>query len=157
MSDRIAVMNQGRVLQVGAPDEIYERPATRFVAQFIGESNLLNGDVTGRDGSSAIVNANGVEFRAIVPTERSALFALRPEKISLTATPQQDINSLPGVVEDSVYLGTDVQYRVRVQQKLVLQVRQQNLGPAAAYRSGDQVYANWGPLATVPVTPDPDS
>jgi len=156
MSDRIAVMHQGRVLQVGAPGEIYERPATRFVAQFIGESNLLDGDVTGRDGSSAIVNAGGVVFRAVAPGERSVLLALRPEKISLTATPQQGVNSLPAVIEDSMYLGTDVQYRVRVQEKLVLQVRRQNLG-RPAYRSGDQVYANWDPPAAVPVAPDPDS
>jgi spermidine/putrescine transport system ATP-binding protein len=150
MSDRLAIMHRGRVLQVGTPADVYERPATRFVAEFIGESNVLEGRVIDRNGSIAVVNVGEVAFRADNIDGESVLLAIRPEKFSLTSEPQLAGNSLPGVVEDSLYLGTDVQYRVRVQEKLQLSVREQNLG-RAAFRAGERIYVNWDIAAAVPV------
>lgn len=143
MSDRIAVMHRGRVLQVGTPGEIYERPATRFVAEFIGESNLIES-----------VRAREASLR--VPQADAAMFAIRPEKISLAIESITADNCLRGVVEDSLYLGTDTQYSVRTDVGLVLAVREQNLGHAP-HRRGDEVYANWPAQAASPVAPDPDA
>lgn len=142
MSDRIAVMHRGRVLQVGTPNDIYERPATRFVAEFIGESNLLDGRVIGRDGAHAVVDINGVTIRITAGAMGPVTLLIRPEKIILAAEPMPGQNCVSGVVEDNLYLGTDVQYRVRVQQDLFLNVRKQNLG-RPPHSAGERVYACW--------------
>jgi spermidine/putrescine transport system ATP-binding protein len=154
MSDRVAVMHRGRILQVGTPSDIYERPTTRFVAEFIGDSNLLEGRVTGRGGSHAMVNVNGMTFRVVTDvTDGTVVLALRPEKISLTVEPTPEVNSVAGVVEDHLYLGTDVQYRVRVRQDLFLNVREQNLG-RKPYGVGEKLYACWDANAAIPVISD---
>jgi spermidine/putrescine transport system ATP-binding protein len=157
MSDRIAVMHRGRVLQVGAPNEIYERPATRFVAEFIGESNLLEGRVTQRDGHSSVVDLHGLTIRAAMPISGDrALLALRPEKISLTTTASTEANCLPAVVEDSLYFGTDIQYRVRAGRELLLTARQHNAG-RAPYERGTPVYVSWNAQAATPVSADTEA
>jgi spermidine/putrescine transport system ATP-binding protein len=145
MSDRIAVMHRGRILQVGTPDEIYERPATRFVAEFIGESNLIPAELA-RRMALRVPPANG----------NATTYALRPEKISLSAGPLQADNCLRGSIEDSLYLGTDTQYSVRLGDGLMLTVREQNLGHAP-YRRGESVYASWRAQAASPVIADPES
>ena len=95
MSDRIAVMNEGRILQLGTPGEIYERPRTRFVADFIGQTNFLEVDVTGWDGTAVDVELPGSgPLRArmpdgIQPQGRMTL-AVRPEKISLLSGPARE-------------------------------------------------------------------
>jgi spermidine/putrescine transport system ATP-binding protein len=155
MSDRIAVMHNGRVLQVGTPGEIYERPATRFVAEFIGESNLLEGQVTGRNGTSATVAVNGITLEVVARdlAERVNLL-IRPEKISLGTTAGPAANCVAGTIEDSLFFGTDTQYCVRVGESLRLTVRQQNLGHAP-YCRGDRVYASWSAEAISPIAADP--
>jgi spermidine/putrescine transport system ATP-binding protein len=156
MSDRIAVMHHGRVLQVGTPDEIYERPATRFVAEFIGESNLFEGRESGRDGVSAVMDVQGVTVRVGANGSGApTLLAIRPEKISLSATVTTADNCVPGVVEDSLYLGTDTQYSIRVAPQWLLTVREQNLGHAH-YGRGETVYASWRADAATPVAFDPE-
>src|SRR5690606_1094042 len=118
--DTVAVMNAGRIEQLGPPAEIYEFPATVFVANFLGRSNLLEGEVTGSAGDDVLVTAYGRRFSVPVGRTRSARGAVclgvRPEKLHLAT----DVNAVPtghqwveGVVSDSSYLGVSTEYLVR--------------------------------------------
>lgn len=112
MSDRLAVFNSGRIEQLGSPAEVYERPTTRFVAGFVGTSNLLTGDV-----AQAILGRRGT-------------FTIRPEKINLVAreTPVgSDETSATGTIRAVVYLGSDTRYTVTLDAGSELVVTQQNL------------------------------
>jgi len=151
MSDRIAVMNHGRVLQVATPEKIYDRPAERFVADFIGETNFLEGQVKGRRADEVVVVVDGV-LALHVPIERGVgigedvTVAIRPEKISLHAEPP-DPRAVPGIVQEVVYTGTDTHYVVRLTEKTIIAVRQQNVGVGNAVRFpvDTQVHLHWQP------------
>jgi len=132
MSDRIAVMNAGRVLQVGTPMEIYERPASRFVADFIGESNFLRGTVQAASPAAATVLLAD-RFPIEVPADRQltvgqeVTVAVRPEKIRLVPVEAPEANGLlHGRIEEVIYIGTDTFYVVRVSDDTALRVRSQN-------------------------------
>ena len=112
MSDRIAVFNEGKIEQVGTPSEIYERPATPFVAGFVGTSNLISGEVAKR----------------ITGSEQ--MFSIRPEKIhlnSVNSNSDKDMFSIDGVVRDVVYLGLFTRYLVEIEGGSDLVVVEQNL------------------------------
>ena len=112
MSDRLAVFNKGRIEQIGSPAEVYERPATRFVAGFVGTSNLLTGDV------------------AATILGRPGTFTIRPEKIRLAspdATSGADETSASGTIQSVVYLGPDTRYIVDLDAGARLVVTEQNL------------------------------
>ncbi|MDY6875915.1 MAG: ABC transporter ATP-binding protein [Chloroflexota bacterium] len=151
MSDRIAVMNHGRVLQVATPEEIYDRPAERFVADFIGETNFLEGQVKGRQANEVVVIVDGV-LALHVPMERGVgmgedvTVAIRPEKISLHIE-SPDPRAVPGIVQEIVYTGTDTRYLVRLTEKTIVTVRQQNVGDGDAVRFPveTQVHLQWQP------------
>jgi spermidine/putrescine transport system ATP-binding protein len=151
MSDRIAVMNGGRVLQIGLPEEIYDQPADRFVADFIGETNFLEGRVTDHQADGAIVMVDGglavhVLSDREVRVGEEGIVAIRPEKISLHAEPP-DPRAVPGSVHEIIYTGTDTRYLVRLTEKTIVTVRQQNvgIGDAVRFPSGSQVYLHWQP------------
>jgi len=120
MADTVAVMNAGRIEQLGAPAEIYEYPATTFVANFLGQSNLLAGTINGQSGDEILVDAYGLRFS--VPMARSrvrsgdAYLGIRPEKLHI-ARSQEAVpagnQSVTGVVTDSSYVGVSTQYLVR--------------------------------------------
>ena len=145
MSDRIAVMSAGEIRQVGTPHEIYEAPVDRFVANFIGETNVL--DVTvqrGPDGAYTCRLSNGAVFpcqAAGTPPEDGATahVLIRPERLSFVAAEQGD-RGLTGVINQTVYLGTDIQYGVRLDGGPDVMVRAQNAGEdVRPYQSGDRV------------------
>jgi spermidine/putrescine transport system ATP-binding protein len=141
MSDRIAVMHAGRVEQLGTPEELYERPATRFVADFIGTTNLLTGTVE-PDGA---VRLDGGDLTRVATTglaDGTAIeICLRPEAISLVdpATP----GAIAGTIDQAAYLGTNVSYQVRTTGGLVLSV----LAPKTGVRLpvGSEVAVSWSP------------
>ncbi|MGZ4484239.1 MAG: ABC transporter ATP-binding protein, partial [Nocardioidaceae bacterium] len=117
MSDRIAVMNLGRVEQLGTPREVYESPRTRFVAGFIGTSNLISGAATRAVDGSGVIEI-GSEERVTVPLRGSAatgtlVVTVRPEKIRLTRTPVDADCRIRGTVVEVVYQGTFTSYNVR--------------------------------------------
>jgi spermidine/putrescine transport system ATP-binding protein len=127
LSDRIAVMNGGRIEQLGAPEELYERPRTRFVADFIGTTNLLAGTVESVAGGGAVIALAGAG-RCIVPAGSLASgnrveIAVRPEALALVMVPADGADGadggagswLRGTVEQSAYLGTSVNYQVRTE------------------------------------------
>ncbi|WP_131737990.1 ABC transporter ATP-binding protein [Actinomadura roseirufa] len=157
MSDRIAVMNEGLIEQLGTPREIYERPATRFVAGFIGTSNLLAGEVgevTG--GGSRAALSFGPDGRVEVPVRDGLRVAvgerleltIRPEKIGIGADePADGLCGVRGTVTEVVYLGTSTSYNVTTSAGADMVVFQQNATSAddAAAR-GDGVWLSWDPL-----------
>ena len=110
MSDRIAVMSAGKPLQIGTPREIYDRPANRFVASFIGESNFLGATITAATGDVARVRIGGaIDMEASLPAEAprsgKVTVAIRPEQVRLVEAEAAD--ALPATVTDTVYFGTD--------------------------------------------------
>ena len=112
MSDRIAVMSQGRVEQVGPPQEIYEEPATAYVADFLGVSNLMDTEVSG--GSAAGANVKLGEFALVAgegdtDTRGKAKITIRPERIVLETGAAAGANRVPGMVERVVYVGSILQ------------------------------------------------
>ncbi|MDC7825773.1 ABC transporter ATP-binding protein [Pseudomonas sp. BLCC-B13] len=118
MSDRIAVMSKGRILQVGTPNEIYERPLNRTVADFIGETNFLEADPFA--GGARLADGQVLSLAGMPESGRITL-AIRPERVSLT-----DAGNLAGEVEEVVYIGTDTLYLLKVAGQSGFRVRQQN-------------------------------
>lgn len=145
MSDRIAVMNDGELLQVGTAEELYERPANRFVADFIGQTNLLDATVL---DDEMIVLANGTKIKALCPHEAGTKVAmsLRPEAISIgtpDAVPAEFANtSLTGTVASSTYLGHSLVYDVKVDW-IDLEIRSNTIAPEDRFQPGDDVSVWW--------------
>lgn len=147
MSDRIAVMNHGTLLQVADPKTMYEQPATRFVADFIGETNFLPATVKGVEASAIVIAALGREWRvpanaAQFSLNQTVTLTLRPEKISLT-----DTGGLTGIIREMIYIGTDTRYVVQLTSGETVVVRVPNAGSAAPSlrRAGDSVSLAWQP------------
>jgi spermidine/putrescine ABC transporter ATP-binding subunit len=105
MSDRIAVMNHGRIEQIGDPSSIYETPATRFVAEFIGRMNMLSGEVTPERGVRIGDRAFAIDVPAELASGAAVHVAIRPERARLTSARVDDGISLPGTVRQVFYLG----------------------------------------------------
>jgi spermidine/putrescine transport system ATP-binding protein len=155
MSDRIAVMNMGRYEQLGDPESLYERPTTRFVAGFLGVSNLLPGTVEGSDGQHATVRlADDSRIRApkgLVADRATVAIGVRPEKIRLReeddAVPAGH-NELHGIVRDASYLGVSTQYQVEARGGARLTVYEQNVERATKselWSRGEAVRLTWSP------------
>jgi spermidine/putrescine transport system ATP-binding protein len=167
LSDRIAVMNHGHVEQLGTPEELYDRPGTRFVADFIGTTNLIAGTIESRDGDTARVRMSSGET-CMVP---SASFApgdavelvIRPEALTLEAAGEGGVEdgarasgggpTLGATIRQSAYLGTSVSHQVRTEGGLDLTV----VVPRSAgrYVVGDRVAVGWAPGSVLLLTRDP--
>jgi spermidine/putrescine transport system ATP-binding protein len=131
MSDRIAVMYQGKLLQVGTPREMYEEPQNRFVADFIGESNLLTGRVIEQRGEEGVILVDetlffNVRSKNYLSVGEFVTLVIRPEKAILYPA-TSDVQGYTGEVEETVYIGTDTRYLVRLSEQSLITVRQQNL------------------------------
>ena len=143
MSDRVAVMRDGEIHQIGSPQDIYNRPNNRFVADFIGESNFLEVQLLSRNSSTARVRfANGTELDATLPstdvTAGSITVIVRPEHTCLTA--DKSAGHLQGIVNDAVYFGTDTHYYLTLDSGEEFVIRQQNQrGDRGKISSGTQV------------------
>jgi spermidine/putrescine transport system ATP-binding protein len=129
MSDRIAVMSSGRILQIGSPRDIYDRPAERFVANFIGDTNFLEGRVKSLvKGKARIVLAAGGEVDAGISEgaepKGNVTIVVRPEHAAILAKPGR--NALKGTLETIVYFGTDTHFHVKLASGPHFIIRQQN-------------------------------
>lgn len=165
MADTIAVMNQGRVEQLGPPTELYEHPATTFVANFLGQSNLVHGRITQRAGDAVAVDLHG--HRAAVPatTVRGdgdrVLLGVRPEKIHLVRSVQDcpdSANRLPaGVVSDVSFTGVSTQYLVRMPWSDEIMVFEQNTGARTPVPVGSDVVLWWRPEHSFVLDADQDT
>jgi spermidine/putrescine transport system ATP-binding protein len=158
MSDYIAVMDHGHVLQIGPPTEIYEQPANRFVADFIGETNFLACKVTGREnGLATVVVGEKLKMQAAcdksVTVGQEASLIIRPEKINIYVdkinhSGQETVVS--GVVVEKIYIGTDTRFAVRLEDGSVVNVRHQNVSvddPLTHVGAGENVYLSWQMIA----------
>jgi spermidine/putrescine transport system ATP-binding protein len=151
MADRIAVMNKGKIEQLGAPDELYERPETSFVASFLGISNLLRGEVAGRDavrlgdGTSVRVRAGSLNGR-----RGRVAVGIRPEKIR---PDEQDGNTLPGVVKERAYVGVSTQYIVETANGDITVVVLNDRPGTVPHDPGERLTLSWDPEATFVVDP----
>lgn len=120
MADKIAVMNKGKIEQMGAPEELYESPQTAFVANFLGSSNLLHADVRATDGDFVVADVVGQRVRIpkarVHSTNSEVYVGVRPEKIRLVEEGADDSseNRISGVVLDSSYTGIGTEYVVAV-------------------------------------------
>jgi spermidine/putrescine transport system ATP-binding protein len=166
MSDRLIVMNAGRIEQLGAPREVYERPRTRFVAGFIGTSNLMTGRVKSMDGTTAVLESRDGES-IVVPDSADAGAAVghsldltvRPEKIVLsTAAPAPGLCAVRGRVTEVVYLGTSTQYAVMTGGDTELTVFVQNASDSADIAERDDpVWLSWRPEHSLALAASPVS
>ena len=150
MADTIAVMNLGKIEQMGSATELYEAPKTAFVANFLGQCNLIKGKVTSRANGKAVVLAKGISFEvplSIFATDNESVFVgVRPEKLRLDDT---GINSIKDcVVIDRSFVGTSTQYLVKAPWDLDLVVFEQNDEGLHDLRVGDKVSLEWDPEHT---------
>ena len=155
LADRIAVMRGGAVVQVGAPADIYEQPASRWIADFIGDVNLLEGDVVAGAAPSHVRVATPAAFQIVVagtarPGEKVAV-AIRPEKFAiLTERPAPRDNCLPGAVTEIGYQGGVSLYRVRLDTGFVVKVAVANAARrGGGIAAGDRVWLAFAPDAAV--------
>jgi spermidine/putrescine transport system ATP-binding protein len=153
MADTVAVMNAGVIEQMGPPAELYENPRTTFVANFLGQSNLIAGKVVGREGDFVKVDMHGIVVS--IPADRAhtdggeGWVGIRPEKV-LIAEVGEDIdapgNHLEGgVVTDVSFVGVSTQYLVRMPWGQELQVFEQNTGRRRLFTHGEKVDISWRP------------
>ena len=157
MSDRIGVMHQGRLLQVADPRRIYDLPATRFVADFIGTTNFLEGRVTSIGSKVATVEMNGLgqlhgpAIKGLVIGHLVTL-AVRPERIRLAGFAADSENNLAeGTLEEVIFIGNDTQYIIRLKNGDRVIVREQNQSPShmgTPYQIGQPLYVCWSPEST---------
>jgi spermidine/putrescine transport system ATP-binding protein len=160
MSDRIAVMSAGRVVQVGTPHEVYEDPATTYVADFLGVSNLMTGTAEGADGNGrARVRLGNFEISATqgdTDAHGPVKIVIRPERVRLEDHGANGENRVPGMVERVVYVGSIMQVIVRLAPGETLQAWVQNTGSSLPYDQGMPVAVHL-PAEAVRVLLDPDA
>ncbi len=140
MADRLVVMKDGFVQQVGTQEEVYERPATPFVAGFIGSSNLLAGTL-----AAGVVAVGGAALRLAGAYDGAGgcTLALRPERLALGPAGEGGPGSAPGTVELASYLGAVREHLVRLGPDLRIVVRDPTAGPARLHRAGEAVTVRW--------------
>jgi len=153
MADTVAVMNHGVIEQMGAPSELYENPRSTFVANFLGQSNLIEGTVKSRASDIVKVDMHGIEVtipagRAHAPGDRGWV-GIRPEKVLIGDEGEAldaPGNTIPGgVVTDVSFIGVSTQYLVRMPWGQELQVFSQNTGRTRIFDTGDRVELSWRP------------
>jgi len=154
MADTIAVMNKGKIEQMGTPGDLYDSPKTAFVANFLGQSNLIPGEVSGNDGNNLIVDLFGT--KVAVPKARSSahgssvLVGIRPEKFRISPEGKNVSGNVltGGKVSDVSYIGVSTQYQVEMPWGKELMVFEQNDDNEEMLRKGQPVTLSWEPLFT---------
>ena len=162
MADTIAVMNEGRIEQLGSPIQIYEHPKTAFVANFLGQTNLFEGTVAGIEGDELVVKVKDVTFYVpLASTEiRSGqiVFGVRPEKVKIvdqgkTGLPKNQIN---GSIKLTAFVGVSTQYEVITNWGQEISAFEQNIDPSDLGRPGQAVTLAWEPRHSFVLDPDQD-
>jgi len=165
MADTIAVMNQGVIEQMGAPAELYDSPATTFVSNFLGQSNLVKAEVVGRDGDDMVVDAQGSRLAAprsrARRTDGTVWVGVRPEKVFLARRDSETVDGsnrlAGGTVSDVSFIGVSTQYLVRMPWDQELTVFEQNSGARDSFTVGDPVDLHWAPAHTFLLDADQDA
>jgi putrescine transport system ATP-binding protein len=159
VADRIAVMDRGRIVQAATPAEIYEQPRSRWVAEFVGDVNLIEGLVLEADAREAVIgDKSGRRYRVAADVAKGAqvAIALRPEKVRIQAGPasRDAPNAVRGQVCDIGYLGGVSTYKVRLDGGAVLKVAVANVARTSGqtFNISDEVWLSWPPEAAVVLT-----
>ena len=161
VSDRIAVMDKGMLVQVATPAEIYEAPNSRYVADFIGNINIFEAKVAAKDGSLVTLDSAGLQVKVEHPdcpavSGNAVAFAIRPEKvrISLDAPPAPDGNAAQGEVMDIGYLGDFSVFITRLEDGRIMRAAQANVSRLVdrPITFGDQVWLTWPAEAGIVLT-----
>ncbi|MBP0496127.1 ABC transporter ATP-binding protein [Pararoseomonas indoligenes] len=148
MSDRIAVFDGGRIQQIGTPSDLYERPATRFVAGFVGETNFVPAELLGREGEARRALVAGVPMpvsaRFLAAPGTPAVLAIRPERLRLSAPADDDGGGVPAELVDLIYLGNARRFVLRLPGGQEWSaVMQAEAAEAVMLRPGDAVRLSW--------------
>ncbi|MCG9127289.1 ABC transporter ATP-binding protein [Candidatus Poribacteria bacterium] len=173
LSDRIAVMNEGKILQVGTPSEIYDYPENRFIADFIGTTNFFDGTITSRTSPYIQIQTNTEPSYVLMSNshremelDSTTTIAVRPERIDLKSEkPTDSPNCIDGVILDVSYLGTTIQYTIQTDFENQVIVNKQWRGNTTSpdnsvtndinnegkynFQIGDTVYLTWTPENSV--------
>jgi len=148
MADTIAIMNQGVIEQMGAPEEMYELPKTAFVANFLGQSNLVEGRVSGNEGENLIVDVPGGQVRVMKSRATdhtgSVVVGVRPEKMWVVANSTHEVeNSVRGEVIDVSFTGVSIQYTIESEWDRTITCFEQNLDVEKRVVVGEKVRVAW--------------
>jgi len=163
MADTIAVMNEGEIEQMGSPAELYDNPKTAFVANFLGQSNLIKGTITGNDGDKLVADVFGQKIS--LPKNRShavdnSIYAgIRPEKFRISRVETSVSGNIltGGKIEDVSYIGVSTQYQVAMPWGQELMVFEQNDDGVAPFNVGESVNISWEPIFTFALRGDEDA
>jgi spermidine/putrescine ABC transporter ATP-binding subunit len=144
LSDRIAIMNRGEIVQVGSPLELYERPASAFVAGFLGDVNLLEGCVTGREGRDLRIAVEGgllvrAEGDSAIALGARVIVAIRPERLTIGDEASGAYNAWPGVVSNTVFVGELVRHSVALSGGVRMKLTRQYQGAESVWAEGRSV------------------
>jgi spermidine/putrescine transport system ATP-binding protein len=168
MADTIAVMNKGVIEQMGPPGELYDQPATTFVSNFLGQSNLVRAEVVGPSGDEIVVEVNGSKLGAPVARARrtsgTVWLGVRPEKVFLAPSGTGEVEAavggnllVGGVVTDVSFIGVSTQYLVRMPWGQELTIFEQNSGARGTFPTGAGVDLHWSPQHTFLLDADQDA
>lgn len=155
MSDRIIIMNEGVIEQIGSPTEIYERPKTRFIADFIGETNLFQGTVVRVDDQYVFLNCDSHEMKVCHEfgshISDEAYVAVRPEKIKVLAAPEKEMTVIKGLFQEKIYVGsvTKLIFALPNGQHVTVNETEES---RKAMATGEQFYVGWHPQDAVLLT-----
>jgi putrescine transport system ATP-binding protein len=157
VSSRIAVMDAGRILQVGAPRDIYDRPASRFVADFVGDSNLFDAVLVRSDRGRGLFRCDVLDFDLAAPMPSQAArigqavaILVRPERIRMARLPGEGAFSpLAGTFRETAYMGSQSVHRIELASGQFVRVAQSNADGEAPFAPGARVFLSWAPEAAV--------
>ena len=148
LADRIAVMDQGAIRQIGQPEQVYERPGTLFVSNFLGQSNAFTGQLVSiQNQIGTIKTETGVQLQSSWLRNKQAgdnvILVVRPEKVKISVEPPKSENSIPTTIIHRVYLGTSTTYLMRPEQGAQITAFVQNEQSHPAFEVGQKAYAYW--------------
>jgi ABC-type Fe3+/spermidine/putrescine transport system ATPase subunit len=148
MSDRIVVLNRGCIEQLGSPNELYERPGSKFVAGFIGESNFIEGRVSDKQGQKIEVEIGGrwsqkvVWYGDDVELGDSLCFSIRPEKLKISREEKLSC-FIKGVIDEVIYVGEVIVYKIDIGIEVMIRVKEMNVKEGGSHKKGDEVALVW--------------
>ena len=163
MADTIAVMNEGKIEQMGSPADLYDNPRTSFVANFLGQSNLIKGSIVDSAGGNAVVDIFGTKLALAMDRnhahDSSVLLGIRPEKIRIAPAGSHMTGNIleGGVISDASYIGVSTQYQVEMPWGQELMVFEQNDDGTPPLAKGDAVVMSWEPVFTFGLAGDQDA
>jgi spermidine/putrescine ABC transporter ATP-binding subunit len=148
MSDRIVVMNEGIIQQVGTPNELYEKPNNKFVAGFIGESNFIEGSVVEKNDDILTIlmkdqSKQRLKYQGNIIVGEVVRFSIRPEKIFITKEQDNSVDFLEGVIKEVIYVGETTRYKIMIGNQGIINLKEMNTLEGGSKKVGEKVKISW--------------